>query len=139
MSKQQSPLKSLLQKTCLWYSGISLFVLTFNVILYNNEKVAVSPLNFLLFFPFALCLSLAALVRRSDKLPTAARVLLHPVCVLGGFALCVYLPSNQNPVVLAVAAAVYAITVLISRLRGRGRQKKQAENAPYISQFGSKS
>ena len=139
MSKQQSPAVVLLQRTCAWYSGISLFVLMVNVIFFNNENFHVSPLNFLLFFPFALCLSLATLVRRSGRLSAVLRIILHPALVLGGFALCVYLPSNRAPVVLAVAAAIYAITVLVVWLCNRGKRQKKAENAPYISQFGSKS
>ena len=139
MSKQPSPVVAILQRTCAWYSGISLFILIVNVILFHNEKASVSPLSFLLFFPFALCLSLATLVRRSDRLPVVARVLLHPLCTLGGFALCVYLPSNRNPFVLVVSAVVYGITVLVIWLRARGKQQKKVTNTPYIHQFGSRS
>ena len=139
MSKQQSPVVALLQKTCMWYSGISLFILMVNVIFLHNKNASVSPLGFLLFFPFALCLSLATLVRRSDRLPAAARVILHPLCVLGGFALCVYLPSNRNPVVLALAAAIYGLTVLIIWLCTRRKQQKKVDATPYIRQFGSRS
>lgn len=139
MSKKQSPAVSLLRQTCVWYSGISLFVLTVNVILSGNEQAYVSPLSFLLFFPFALCLTLAATVRRSDRLSTALRVILHPVLVLGGFALCVYLPSGRNPIVLAVAAVIYGITVLTVWLCTRRKMQKKADGTPYINQFGPRS
>ena len=139
MSKKTSPVVSLLQSTCVWYSGISLLVLVINVILSTNEKTYVSPLDFLLFFPFALCMALATLVRRTSKLTAAARVVLHPICVLGGFVLFVFLPSSQSPVMLLLAAVIYGITVFVLWLRARRNRQKEVDNTPYISQFGQKS
>ena len=138
MSKKTSPVVSLLQKTCIWYSGMSLFILAINLLI-DSQKKGVEPLNLLLIFPFALCLALASLVRRTDKLSTAARVILHPLCVLGGFALCMYLPSGGSPVMLLIAAMVYGITTLIVWLCTRRKIQKQVDSTPYISQFGKKS
>ena len=138
MSKKQSIAISLLQRTCIWYSGISLFILAINLLI-DSQMKGVEPLNLLLIFPFALCLSLATLVRRTDKLSTVARAILHPSCVLGGFFLCVYLTSNRNPLVLVVAAVIYGITVFIMWLCARAQKRKANRNTPYISQFGRKS
>ena len=138
MSKQLSPILSLLKKTCLWYSGISLLVLVF--LFFSGNKDASSIQNLLLIFPFSLCLSVAGLVRRSDRLPTALRIALHPVCVLGGFFLFFYLPLEQSGFVIPLTALViYAITMLTVWLCHRGKQQKKAESSPYVSQFGSKS
>ena len=57
MSKKTSPVVSLLQKTCIWYSGISLFILAINLLI-DSQKKGVEPLNLLLIFPFALCMYL---------------------------------------------------------------------------------
>ncbi len=137
--------RALFQNTCVWYSGISLFVLLVNIILSGNESAYVYPLDFLLFFPFSLCLSSARAVRRADAIPRAARMILHPFCVLGGFALFIYLPdqldkvSNQSPVVLLLAAAVYGAATLIIWLCNRRKKQKTVDSTPYISQFGQKS
>lgn len=138
MSKKQSIAVSLLQRTCIWYSGISLFILAINLLI-DSQMDGVEPLNLLLIFPFAFCLALANTVRRTNKLSTATRVILHPLCVLGGFFLCVYMTSNRNPLVLAVAAAIYGIAALIMWLRARAQKRKANRNTPYISQFGKKS
>ena len=138
MSKQQPPIIALLQKVCLWYSGISLLILV--VLFFSDSKDASAIRNLLLIFPFSLCLSVAGLVRRSERLPAAARIVLHPVCVLGGFFLFFYLPLGQKgPVIPLTAAVIYAIAVFAIWLCNRRKRQKKAENAPYISQFGSKS
>ncbi len=141
------PLSTLLHRTCAWYTGISAFVLLFNVLFPANDSGYVRAVNFLLFLPFALALAAGSMVRKADKLSTAVRVLLHPLCVLGGFYLCIYLPyqldkkptAAQMLAVFVLVAVAYGIAVgILCALSRRTAQKKSAET-PYVSQFGHRS
>ncbi len=128
----------------MWYTGISVFVLLVNVLLAGNERSYVDPMSFLLFLPFALAMAAAGLVRRADTLPSAARVTLHPVLVLGGFYLCIYLPyqiekkptAGQMLAIFVLAAVVYGVAVAVLALMDRRTRQKTIDDTPYQSQFG---
>ncbi len=140
-------LSSLLRCTCMWYTAISVFVLLVNVLLSGNERAYVDPLSFLLFLPFALAMAAAGMVRRADGLTTTARVILHPLLVLGGFYLCIYLPyqiekkptAGQMLAIFVLAAVLYGAVVTVLFLIRRRIRQKAIDDTPYTSQFGPRS
>ncbi len=134
------------QGTCVRYTVLSLCMLVINLCLSGDEQAYVEPLRFLLFLPFAFFLTLATVVRRTDRLRTGTRVLLHPACVLGGFYLCLYLPYQlrtkptgaQALTVILLVAVVYGLAMGIIYLCTRSARQKEIDSAPYESQFGRK-
>ncbi len=142
-----SLLRSLLHGTCLWFTGISVFVLIFNLLFPSNSAGYVNALSFLLFLPFGFALTVAGTVRRAPTLPTSAKVILHPLCSLGGFYICFYLPyqltkkptAGQVLAILVLAAVVYGVIVGAISLWGRRTRQKKLDDTPYESQFGRKS
>ncbi len=129
---------SVFQKICIWYTCISLFMLLM-IIIFAEDKFSYADQWNLFFFPFALCLAFATIVRRTDKLPSVLRIILHPVCALGGFALFVYLPSDASPVILLLAAVIYGVATLITWLITRRKKQKAVDNSHYVSQFKPRS
>ncbi len=139
-------IRRLLGGTCLRYTVVSVIALLINLIISEEEMSYVDPLRFLLFLPFSLCLALATDIRASDKLALGAKLALHPLTVLGGFYLCLYLPLQirtspsgaQVLLMLLLAALVYGIVMGIIALLTRRTRRQQLEETPYVSQFGPK-
>ncbi len=132
----------LLRRSCMLYTAITVVVLLIHLI-FGDASRMIGASNFLLFLPFSLCVALAGLVRTADKLPTWGKVLLHPLLVLGGFYLCIYLPTQikRQPsaamtlALLVGAAAIYGIIMLVIFLCTRHKRQKKVDNTPYESQF----
>lgn len=139
-------LRALVVSGCVWFTVLSLCLLTIQALAATAEKgtvqSAVEPTRFLLLFPFSLTLAAAGTVRRSH-LPGAARLILHPVLCLSGFLLFCYLPyglsAKHTPaqVLLFVLTALilYAILLAVYLPVTRHKQQKAREEAPYQSQF----
>ncbi len=133
------------QGTCVRYTVIALCMLTINLILAEDEGAYVEPLRFLLFLPCAFFLTVSTLVRKADKLSTGARVVLHPLCTLGGIYLCLYLPyqlkvkptGRQFWAVFAIALVLYGIVMGILLFCTRKKKQKEIDAAPYERVFGS--
>jgi hypothetical protein len=139
-----SPLKSLWLGTCARYTVLCLILLVASSIASGSLTVTyVDTVSFLLQLPFGLCLTLAAWVRRSDKLSTGSKVGLHALATMGGFYLFCYLPYQlrtkpsgmQVFIILLVAVILYGITMaIVAAVTAKTRQKKLDE-IPYESQF----
>ena len=90
-----------------------------------------------------LCLTLAAWVRRSDKLSTGAKVGLHALATLGGFYLFCYLPYQvrtkpagmQVLIILLLVAILYAVAMGIYAAITAKTRQRQVNDTPYESQF----
>ncbi len=129
------------------FTVIAVCVLTVNLLLSGTDSnTYVEPLHFLMFLPFAFALTLATLIRRSDKLSAAARWTLHPLCVLGGFYLCLYMPyqiknkptGGQVLAIILLVAVVYGLAMAVIGMVTRRSRRAEIESAPYESQFGGK-
>ena len=136
--------KELWLGTCARYTVLCLILLVASAIASNSLTVTyVDTVSFLLQLPFGLCLTLAAWVRRSDKLSTGVKVGLHSLATLGGFYLFCYLPYQlrtkpsgmQIFVILLLVVILYAITMaIVVAVTAKTRQKKLDE-VPYESQY----
>jgi hypothetical protein len=139
-----STLKSLWLGTCARYTILCLILLVASAIASGSLTVTyVDTVSFLLQLPFGLCLTLAAWVRRSDKLSTGAKVGLHALATLGGFYLFGYLPYQirtkptgmQILIILLLAVILYAAAMGIFAAVTAGRRQKRVNDTPYESQF----
>ena len=143
-------LKSLWLGSCARYTVLCLILLLISAAISSSLTVTyVDTIRFFLLLPFALCLTLAAMVRRTDKISVGLRFVLHPVLVLGGFGLCCYLPyyaqlltkpsGMQVFLVLLLVGILYAVCmgIYIAVTYSLGRQK--TNSTEYVSQFGKKS
>ena len=146
-AQRPSLLRDLWLGTCARYTVLCLLLLLISALAAGSLTVTyVDTLRFLLLLPFALCITLAARVRRADTLSTVAKCILHPLLVLGGFYLCCYLPfqlstkpsGQQILIILCLAALLYGIAMGIVAAIGGRRKRKTADNTPYVSQFGKK-
>lgn len=137
-------IKGLWLGTCARFTILCLILLVTSAIASASLTVTyVDTVRFFLLLPFGLCLTLAAWVRRSDKLTTGARVSLHALSTLGGFYLFCYLPYQlrtkpsgmQIFVILLLAVIVYAVTMaIVAAVTAKNRQKV-IDDTPYESQF----
>ena len=83
--------KDLWLGTCARYTVLCLILLLISAVIADSLTVTyVDTVRFILLLPLGLCLTLAAWVRRSDKLSAGAKVGLHSLAVLGGFYLFCY-------------------------------------------------
>ena len=147
-------LRDLWYGTATRYTAIALGLLLVNVILNasadgtaaEGTMTMVDPLRFFLLIPFSLLLTVATLVRRTDKLATGAKVALPPLCVLGGLYRCFILPYQvqtkaspaQTMMLLLFALIIYLIVMAVCLLITRRRGQKQVDATPYTRQFGQK-
>ena len=142
-----SLLRELWLGTCSRYTVLCLCLLIISAIASASLTVTyVDTLRFFLLLPFALCITLAARIRRADKLSTAAKCTLHPLLFLGGFYLCCYLPfqistkpsGGQILLILCLAVLLYGVGMLILWLATRKHRQNVIDSTPYVSQFGKK-
>ena len=142
-----SLLRSLWLSTCARFTVLCLLLLLISAIMADSLTTTyVDTVRFFLLLPFGFCLTVAARVRRSDKLSVGAKCGLHPLASLGGFYLCCYLPyqistkpsGSQVLIVLLFVAILYGIGMGIYALVTRSSRHKKLEDSPYVSQFGTK-
>ena len=136
--------KNLWLGTCARYTVLCLILLLASAIASDSLTVTyVDTVSFFLQLPFGFCLTLAAWVRRSDKLSTGVKVGLHALATLGGFYLCGYLPYQlrtkpsgmQVLVILLTAVILYAIVMgIFAAVTAKSRQKK-IDAQPYESRY----
>lgn len=131
--------------TCARYTVLCMILLLINAISADGQD-AIEPLRFFLLLPFALCLTLAATVRKTDKLSTGAKCALHPFLFLGGFYLCCYLPfqistkpsGQQVLIIFLLVAILYGSFMGIFSLISAKLGRKSKEESPYVSQYRKK-
>lgn len=137
-------LRSLWLGSAARYTVLTLIALLINAMAHDSlTDTYVDTVRFFLLLPFAAFLTLAAWVRRSDKLSGGARVCLHFLLSMGSFYLCVYLPyqvqskpSGQQVLMLVLLAIIlYGIGMAIYLFCTRRRRVAVREAVPYESQF----
>ena len=139
-----APIRSLWMGTCARYTVLCLILLVTSAIASRSLTVTyVDTVHFFLLLPFGLCLTLAARVRRSDKLSAGAKVGLHATATLGGFYLFCYLPYQLRTkpsgmqvfiILLAVVILYAAVMAVVAAVTAGARQRK-LDSVPYESQF----
>ena len=100
-------------------------------------------LRFFLLLPFGFTLTLAARVRRSDKLTAGAKVGLHALATLGGFYVFCYLPYQvrskpsgmQALIILLLVAVLYAAVMGIYAAATAKSRQSRIDDTPYESQY----
>ena len=139
--------KDLWLGSCARYTVLCMLLLLISTLLAESPSaVYVDPIRFALLLPFALCLTGATMLRRTDKLSRGAKCALHPLAVLGGFYTFGYLPfqlrskpsGQQILLFLLLAALVYGLAMGIYCLITHSLGRKKSEDTPYVSQFGKK-
>ncbi|MBR2907288.1 MAG: hypothetical protein IKC26_04515 [Clostridia bacterium] len=142
MSKPLSALRSILIGAACTYTAIVLFLCFILTGISDNASGVVSPLNFLLVFPFSLCFSVANFLHRSPKLGGFVKFVLHLLFTVGGFFCFLYLPAfsgkstSSSFIVLIVVAVLYLIsygTVLLFRKRWKREFHKEKEYTPLFA------
>ncbi|MBE6589739.1 MAG: hypothetical protein E7643_06120 [Ruminococcaceae bacterium] len=86
-------LKKWLCGACVWFTAVSLTMLLIGIIFLPGMDY-IASLSYLLFFPFALCMSAAGMLTEAQKLAKGLRSLLHYLITLVSFVLFLYLPSG---------------------------------------------
>lgn len=139
-----SLLRSLWLGTCARYTLLCLILLVTSSIAADSLTLTyVDSVRFFLLLPFGLCLTLAAMTRRSATLSTGAKCALHPLITLGGFYVFCYLPYQlrtkpsgmQILIILLLVIILYATVMAIYAAAVSKRNRKKAEETPYESQF----
>lgn len=135
--------RDMLASTCIWFTVLFLLVILFGAVASGSFTMNyIHTVRYLLLIPFAFCLTLAGMVRRSS-LPVAARAVLHLICSVGGFYLCVYLPYQLESkplgrnvlIIMLLSLVVWLIAFFIYLGITRRRSRRAIEEKPYVSQF----
>lgn len=147
MSDTNSPsavLLAVFRKACVCYTVILLFLCLILTAVSEGTAAAVSPLNFLLVFPFAVCFASANYIDKKTRLSGFIKFLLHFILTVGGFFFFLLLPisygnSESNSFLLLCFFAVCYLIVYGTILLFRKRWKKEFESEKtYTSQFSAK-
>ena len=148
-SKQEASaltrLRDLWMGSCARYTVLCLLMMVISAIASASLTVTyIEPVRFFLLLPFAVFLTLAAWVRRAEKLGKGAKLTLHPILVMGGFYLCCYLPfqiaskpSGQQVLILVILALlVYGISMGLFLAVSHAFGRKKSDETAYVSQYG---
>lgn len=140
-------LRDLWLGTCARYTVFCILILLIKAIAADSiTGNYVDTVHFFLLLPFALCVTFAARARKSDKLSTGVKCVLHPLCFLGGFYLFCYLPfqistkpsGQQVLILLLLVAFLYGVCMGIYCLIAHKVRQHKVDETPYVSQYGKK-
>ena len=133
--------------SCTRYTVLCLALLAVSALASDSLTTTyVDTVSFFMLLPFAFFLTLAARVRRSDKLSAGGKCALHPLLTLGSFYLACYLPfqirtkpsGQQILMILLLAALAYGVTMGVVCLISAKRSTRKSADTPYVSQYGQK-
>ncbi|MBQ9779917.1 MAG: hypothetical protein IJW00_03115 [Clostridia bacterium] len=146
--KSAHPALTLLRKltvtACCVFTALTMLLLLIQWLIEQNLDKSINAKVFLMLLPLSLCIAGADMIRKTDKLPTGSKIILHPLLCLGGIFLA-YLPymiandfsASTVLVHMVFFAAVYGVVTatvcLITMAMGKKKEKK--EPIPYKSQF----
>ena len=138
---RNSALKRIFASACVTYSAIVVFLCLLLLVVSESLSRAVSPLNFLLIFPFSFLFSVANYIDRTAKISAFVKFLIHAVCTVGGFFCFLYLPafgsrSESSSFVVFIAFLLLYLLVYGTVLLFRRRWKKEiSAETEYKPQF----
>ena len=138
------PLRMILKHACVCYTVTALVLCTVLLLIFGGSSGTISPLSFLLIFPFSVCYAVAAFLYKKTALPLAAKVILHFLFTVGGFFFFVFLPArsaNRESGSVAILITfiigyliIFGLTALFTR-----RWKKETDcEEDYTPQFSTK-
>ncbi len=148
MNQSPSPMLDHIKKLCIntscVFTVLTLFLLFIQWLLEENLDKSINAAVFLMILPLSLCIAGAGMLRKSERIPTGGKVILHPLLCIGGIFLA-YLPymtankfSGSTVLVhLVFFAAVYGIVTAVVCVLSMifGKEKQKTVDAPYKSQF----
>lgn len=139
-----SAFQKIMTDSCIVYAVIVIVLCVLLLFVSEGASRAVSPLNFLLVFPFSVLFSSANYIGKSTRLSSILRFIIHAVFTVGGFFVFLYLPAfsgsseSSSLVVFIVFLALYLIvygTVILFRRRWK---KELSAESDYTPQFASR-
>ena len=136
-----------ISEACIYYTAICIFTILLNVIITGSfDSDAINCLQFFMFLPFTLCLSLANLLYRHFVSSRPKRYLFHFLAFECGFLLGIYMPyaitvkpsAANSFVIISLALLVYLLGAVIHAVATSKRDRRVKEDKPYVSQFKNK-
>lgn len=137
-------LRRLAVNACCVFTALTMLLLFVQWLIEMNLSKSINAKVFLMLLPLSLCIAGAHMIRKTDKLPTGGKVILHPLLCLAGIFLAYlpYMTANHFPagtvmVHLVFFAAIYGIVTTAICLTALAMNKKKEKDAPapYQSQF----
>lgn len=136
--------KRLICESCCCYTVMSVFFILCQALIDGSFTDAyINNLRFLLFLPFAFAISLGNLIYRAVKTTVSIKYLLHFLCFMTGFILCIFIPyiiqvkpADKYALIFIILVIIfYAIGVIVHAAIMRKRRSKENDSVPYVSQF----
>ena len=124
-------LKKWFTDACVWFTCLSVVLMFFSLVL--SDTTAISCTRFLLLFVCALCFSLAGRLKKAERIPYVARVLLHYIIDSLAVFLFLYLPISVDQAAtrllmyLLISLVYWLIVGTISLIRSRVRKLLEEE------------
>lgn len=144
---QSTPLTTLhklVVGACCVFTALTMLLLLVQWIIEQSLAKSINAKVFLMLLPLSLAIAGADMIRKTDKLHTGVKVILHPLLCLGGIFLAYlpYMTANDFPagsvlVHMVFFAAIYGVMTAAVCLVSMaiGRKKEKAREVPYKSQF----
>ena len=138
----KSIIKKISTNTCIFFTiATVLYCIIVGIINSDADEILFEATRIVLFFFFALIVSLANAIFSVKLIPTAFRYIIHYVLCAFAFYLCVLFPVNTSSyasfvlIGLSLFTVVYVIVcVLISIFKSKAQQKKEKKET-YKNQF----
>ena len=129
--KSWQTVKKWFTDACVWFTCFSVILMLFSLI--ASDTNTVSRTRFLLLFVCGLCFSLAGMLRKTERLPYFARVLLHYIIDTLAAFLFLYLPvsidqaATRLVMFLLISLVYWLIVGTITLIKSRVRKLMEEE------------
>ena len=132
-------IKNIFTSSCSYFTAITLALLIIQS--FSADIRYITPIRFLLIYPFSFAMALGNLVLRSKSIKPFAKIMYHYLISIASFYIFLVLPAKNSgsPAVLLLTLTfvyfVIATPILIIRHK---QHKKEIEVTPYISVYTKK-
>jgi len=124
-------LKKWLTDACVWFTGFSVFLMFFSIAV--SDTTAIACTRFLLLFVCGLCFSLAGMLKRTERIPSALRLLLHYIIDALAVFTFLYLPVSVDQAAtrllmfLLISLVYWLVVGAVALIKSRVRKLMEEE------------
>lgn len=124
-------LKKWLTDACVWFTGFSVFLMFFSIAV--SDTTAIACTRFLLLFVCGLFFSLAGMLKRTERIPSALRLLLHYIIDALAVFTFLYLPVSVDQAAtrllmfLLISLVYWLVVGAVALIKSRVRKLMEEE------------
>lgn len=130
-------IKDILLNSCAFFTVFSMLILATQLF---ADRDMIDPVRFFMLYPFSLCISLANLIFKTDKIKFLFKIVVHcSITTLSFYILmCLPMKSAKKGVLIILFVILYIIIASIIMIIRKPTKKPKEPQKEYTSMFGNK-